>query len=264
VWSELSRLSYEERGHRLDDFSNQLLEQQKNLAELKQANPNSERFRPLEGQLIALIQNVRREREREAVIAQQKQKEEMERRKRSAEAEEHELTPRPRIEEPIDDPAHMLSEQAEQIRQRLEKEEAASEKEARGLLLLPAPDELHAWLGEKERELIKRSEVVPGDLDSMRNEEGFYSSLLTETAERKQSAKDAEEKRAVDRFQKIVESKREQLTDSIRRVEMAVHKCVRSEEIADNHRRKLEELKNSDIDLPALQHELSVCSSNTE
>lgn len=82
--------------------------------------------------------------------------------------------------------------------------------------------------------------------------------LLRECSDRKQTAKDAEDRRAVDNLQKFVETKREQLNEQIQRAEIAVHKCVLAEEIADNHKRQLDTLKNSNIELHALQQQLSV------
>lgn len=83
---------------------------------------------------------------------------------------------------------------------------------------------------------------------------------MAECNNRKQKAKDGEEKRAVEQLQKVTETKRDQLNEQIRRSEMAIHKCVRAEEIADNHRRQLDSLKNSNIELVTLQQQLSVSS----
>lgn len=165
VWNELTQLPFEQRGRRLDDFSNQLLEQQKNLADLKQANPNSERFRPIEGQLIELIQKVRRERERE-------QKEKL----KPIQTEEHELTPRPRIEEPEGVEPHGISEQAELIKRRLETEGTPIADEPTILLGVPQADDLQAWLIAKEHELKRASgETLLGDLEPMRKSNEIYS-----------------------------------------------------------------------------------------
>lgn len=85
---------------------------------------------------------------------------------------------------------------------------------------------------------------------------------MAECNDRKQKVKDGEEKHAVEQLQKVAETKRAQLNDQIRRSETAIHKCVRAEEIADNHRRQLDSLKNSNIELAAIQQQLSVCSLN--
>lgn len=81
---------------------------------------------------------------------------------------------------------------------------------------------------------------------------------MNECNGRKQIAKDGEEKRAIEQLQKVLESKREHLTEQIRRAELAIHKCVRAEEIADNHRRQLDSLKNSNTELATLQQQVSV------
>lgn len=169
VWNELVNLAPEQRGHRLDDFANQLLEQQKNLADLKQANPNNERFRPIEGQLIELIQKVRREKERERNQALVK--------KLSITEERHELTPRPRIEEPSagESSTQGLSEQADSIRRRLEAEGTPIADEPGSFLTVPRDDDLQAWLVAKERELKRAgNEIAPGDLEAMRKNDEIY------------------------------------------------------------------------------------------
>lgn len=139
------------------------------MADLKQANPNSERLRPLEGQLIELIQKVRREREREKndVLEKQQQK-------------EHSVTPRPpQIEEPSEETLstqHGLSEQADSIRRRLEAEGTPIADEPRSLLQVPQADDLQAWLAAKEHELKKASgEILPGDLETMRKNDQLYA-----------------------------------------------------------------------------------------
>jgi hypothetical protein len=56
----------------------------------------------------------------------------------------------------------------------------------------------------------------------------------------------------------VLDSKREQLNEQMRRSELAIHKSVRAEEIADNYRRQLDLLKNSNTELAALQQQVSV------
>jgi hypothetical protein len=171
VWNELIQLPQEQRGRRLDDFTNQLLEQQKNLSDLKQANPNSERFRPLEGQLIELLQKVRREREKERLETLEKQRQKL------PSFEEHELTPRPRIEEPVgvNQPSEM-SEQADLIKRRLEMEGTPIADDQKALLEVPQADDLQAWLYAKEHELKRDvTEVIPGDIETMHKNDEIYT-----------------------------------------------------------------------------------------
>ncbi|CAD5206423.1 unnamed protein product [Bursaphelenchus okinawaensis] len=65
LWQDIINTPQEARGHRIDAFLMELSELQKKFTDFKTANQNTERFRPLENQLIELQQKARREKERE-------------------------------------------------------------------------------------------------------------------------------------------------------------------------------------------------------
>uniref|UniRef100_A0A1I7SAC8 Dystrophin n=1 Tax=Bursaphelenchus xylophilus TaxID=6326 RepID=A0A1I7SAC8_BURXY len=75
LWKDITNTPKEARGHRIDAFLIELLELQKKFSDFKAANQNTERFRPLENQLIELQQKARREKEKEKEEREKEQEE---------------------------------------------------------------------------------------------------------------------------------------------------------------------------------------------
>ncbi|KAI6226090.1 Discontinuous actin hexagon [Aphelenchoides besseyi] len=236
LWNELSRLGPDERGRRLDDFADQLFKQQKNFADIKQNHPNVERFRPLESQLIELIQKVRRERKREAEYFEEK-------RKTSNPDDAHESTPRPSIS---DENKPKLSEPAKVIRQH------ALEAESSGTDTRPAAENLRAWLAVQENE-IRNVDTTPGDVELLKRVAETCNRLIDEMTGKQAELEGEEERQALEQLIKTTETKRDAANESLRQTENVIHKLVRAEEIADGHRRKFEYLSNTTLDLASLQ-----------
>lgn len=75
VWNDIMKAPADDRGHRVDDFINQINEQIKKFSDFKARNQNTEKFRDQETKLIELQQKVRREKEREKQKEQQQAQE---------------------------------------------------------------------------------------------------------------------------------------------------------------------------------------------
>ena len=251
----MKQLPLEKRGHRLDDFASQLNELQKNFSDLKASNAaNFDRFRPLESELIGLMQAVHRESRREAE-ARTNQKRAT---SPSAAANElHEATPRPTSSDEatavIDDSNQRRHSTASAARRAGEwREHAERELSA-----------ARASLGDIEalRELVALCQRYARAIEAnaMPKKTKFYFSVLAEANEHLALLPDDDERAQLSQLCRLADSRRVAADEALRRTESVVHRAVRAEEIADALRRRLDHLKASGrLERAETQREISV------
>ncbi|KAI1731516.1 calponin homology (CH) domain-containing protein [Ditylenchus destructor] len=136
-------------------------------------------------------------------------------------------------------------------------------------------DELHTWITIKEEALRQQqatASILPGDVNFLQAEQGRCDQMISEIHDKLRECKDLAESidtstpehsqliSVIGMLEKLLASTqahRNNVVDSVNKTQLAIHKFVKAEEIADRHKTALDRLRSdSTTDLREIERQL--------